>query len=384
VYSKKEWLFFGVPKDANNKKYEYIWHIEHGLPRCPVALTAVPGVPHVITTESDYATALSRQGESVFAANRDLYPEINELASVLATINLQQFLTPLAYLGEREFNKRPFGIGVVVELLPNEKLVEIPTKEMSVSGQNLFGQLISRIQRGSIPSVDYGELSFELSALAIAKLTEARNQIFEPRLKAKSTHYRKIFNLIREQISLDKCYQTECDEVDAVQFDKAIFEKKFKINIYFSSISPEENIANYNTAQSAIAIGRPKKVVFRDVLKVKNPEEELMLSELENAHKEIPALRLYHYGIAQAGGSIRDAVVKDTSTQIILWAVKDMMRKQTPGQEIPEINIPDINSQTPRQNLEINKPSGEKIARMNNRRAGIAQLQKGRQAQVTG
>jgi hypothetical protein len=367
---------------GSTQKYQLIGSRPHGLPRCPIVIAPVPTAPFLISGSEDTSKSFSRQGESIYAPNRDLYGEVNELTSIWATMTKQQVFSPLAYIGERKgLTQRPYGLGIVVELKPGEQLIEIPTKELSASAQALYAQFLALTQRGSLPNVDYGELSFELSALAIAKLTESRDQVFAPRIKAKQKLYRKACYMIREQIATGQCYESKVDEENLIKVETDQFKEKFTIHMNFYTVSPEENIANYTVANSAAQIGRPKLVIFRDILKSPNPKEELMQAELENAQKEIPELRLYDYGIAQAGGSIKDERVAESRTKLILWKLKQTMKTQDAN--APELAMPNIASQA-KPELKVPKGAAQKIVQEETRRQGIAQQNKGKAAQAAG
>jgi hypothetical protein len=157
-WTDKDMEILLCPRDEHST-YEEIYKKPHGLPRCPVIVVPVPTQPFLISSEEDAGKSFSRQGESIYAPNRDLYAEVNELTSIWATMTKQQVFAPLAYIGEREgLEQKPYGLGVVVNLKPGEQLIEIPTKELSASAQSLYAQFLALTQRGSLPNVDYGEL----------------------------------------------------------------------------------------------------------------------------------------------------------------------------------------------------------------------------------
>lgn len=267
----------------------------HKLGYCPIFVVPVPTHPSIIAGEGK--TSIQYQGESIYSANRDIYNELNDLASVWATVNKMSFMTPLAFespLG-RELLKAPYGLGIVVNLKENEKIVEIPTKEITIAAQALFGQLDARIQRGGLPHIDYGELHFELSAVAISKLTESRNVVFVPRLDGKSTLITQIARVVVKQ------YKGEAWELDVKELTeddphivfKGTLKHEMSIHVDYHSVSPEQNIANFTVAQVGQQLGLPKRYTFAEILQVKDPEGLLRLANREKAEEFIPELMFF-------------------------------------------------------------------------------------------
>jgi len=270
----------------------------HNLGHCPVIIAPAPTHPSLII---DAKKGIAYRGESIYAANRTLYGKLNEVVSVWATLNKMSFLAPIGFVTpnpEREINEMPGGIGVVVQLLEGESFVAIPTKEVAVSQQNLFGGLMAAMQRGSLPNVDYGELGFELSAVAISKLTESRNVVFQPRLRVKSTVMSRAGSLCIKQWR-DGGYKTDLGEnAMPLIFDDKFEDKPFQIQVNYHSVSPEQNVANFTIAQAAKVVGLSDKTIYRDVLQLEDPEGEIVAREAENAEKEVPDLRLYRYAVS--------------------------------------------------------------------------------------
>jgi hypothetical protein len=102
-----------------------------------------------------------------------------------------------------------------------------------------------------------------------------------------------------------------------------------------------------------------------------------MQAELENAHKEIPELRLYDYGIEQAGGTIKDDKVAETRTQIIFWKLQQMIEQQG-GPEIPP---PTGAASQAKPDLQMPKAAPEKIMNEQGRRQGLEQQEQGQKSQ---
>lgn len=357
--------------------------VEHKLAHCPIVVVPVPTQPLLVGSED----ALSRQGESVYSTVREIYSKLNELASTWATMNKMSFMAPIAFTSpqNRKLTEKPYGIGVVVNLKDNEKFVEIPTKEMSASAQNLFGQLLARWQRGTLPNVDYGELGFELSAVAIAKLTEGRDQVFVPRLRAKAILYKKICRLIKLQYKTGG-YKASIDEDEACYFEdslKEVISKKWQIQIDFHAMSPEQNIANYTVAQAGLNIGLSRRAVMRDILKREDWKEDEAQTELENAKKENAPYRHYLYcveALAERDKHEKDSrgyKILDTSIKLFMWQIKQMTQGAVEPPEFPHRPA----SQPSGAGVQMPKLAAQHINEENTKRQGMQVATKGRQAQ---
>jgi len=364
---------------------------EHKLDCCPFVVVPVPTQPLLISFEEK--DGLQYQGEGIYAPNRDTFPKLNELASVWATMNKMQFMAPIGFSSPsgRPLEERPYGIGVVISVEEGEKFIEIPVKELSASAQNLFGQMMASKQRGSLSDIDYGEIKFELSALAITKVTERRNQLFGPRLKAEATAEKRACALLKHQI-IHGGYKTKIEDSEPwVEIDKKtrkLFDTNFEVEVDFKTISPEQNIANATICQALNALEVSKLTQFRDILQLEDPEEEIRRSELENAHKEIPLLRLYDYAVALDRSDRTEEEIKKERSQIIMDEVKRMLAQNAvppesasgaasqPALGLKSMGLPGMPSMAGNE--------GAKIQREQNRRQGIAQREEGQGAKKAG
>ena len=352
--------------------------VPHNLGHCPIVVLPVPTHPSVISTSGDM---IKYQGESVYAANRDIYAKLNDFASVWATLNKMSFLAPVGYVSPqgRELKERPYGIGVVVNLREGEKFVDIPTKDLSASAQNLFGVMMGNAQRGGLPNVDYGELGFELSAVAISKLTESRNVVFQPRLKGKSALLERASRLLIAQ-AINGGYKTELPkDTEGLEFDSKALEGKFQIDVDYHAISPEQNIANYTVAQVAKAIGLSDRTIFSEVLSLEDPEGEIKQREREYSEKEVPELRLYRYAC-----SLLDAYeqTKDETLQVEAQIVASKLGMSIQGGKVVETQAPAQPASQPKAGVTMptmtaaagqpsGQPAAQQIVTTNMRRKGV-------------
>jgi len=161
-----------------------------------------------------------------------------------------------------------------------------------------YALLLGAVQRGSLPNIDYGNLTFPLSAVAISKLTSQKDAIFSPRLQAISIFLRKLHYMIRDQY-VQGGYEAELGEEGLERTYKASdLDKKYKISYKFHSVSPEQDIANYAVAQQALAIGMSRESVYTNIVKLQDPMGEIMKSRAERAEQIDPIIALFRYGHA--------------------------------------------------------------------------------------
>jgi hypothetical protein len=136
--------------------------------------------------------ALMMRGESLFSANRELYPELNRIASIMQTQNMLT-LAPPQKLTSRSGKKLPdapiYRAGRIVALQAGdpssgaETLEKIEAPDIQASTRFFQALLDGALQRGSISHIDWGNLQFQLSQVAIATLAGASRQVFTPRMK---------------------------------------------------------------------------------------------------------------------------------------------------------------------------------------------------------
>ncbi len=364
--------YVGTYTDQGNTKLEIIDEKAHNLGICPGIIVPVPTQPLLISGSEDYATSLSRQGESIYSANRDMYPTINMVASILASIMQESYVSSFVYKGRKEgFDENPTGAGKYVQIDPTEAIELMPARDLNRATEYLFGILGSGKQRGSLSDINYGQISFELSALAVAQLKSGREGIFVPRRKAKKTFYRRAFNILRHQV-LHGGYKTNIEEDDAIEVDKKLFEQKCVINIDFNSVSPEENISNFTIANQAQALGLPLSKIYRNILHDDDPKGTIREGKLERAYKTVPLLELYDMAIAAAPGNLSEEEINQDRAMILMDTIEKMMARET---ETGGLNTPPGMASQPKNTTMLNRSSSEKMAQAKLKETGLMNSQ---------
>lgn len=250
------------------------------------------------------AGILKYQGESIFAPNRGLLPELNRAASILQTLTAMSFEGSYQYESEdgTEAEKPEIPIHGLRKVFPIEKgggytLIQI--NDIKNATRLFYNMLVGALQRGSLPSIDYGNLSFPLSAVAISKLTASKDAIFIPRLNALALFYQALSLMIKDQY-LKGGFTAELGEAGMErEYSSADLDKKFGTKYRFHSVSPEQDIANYAIGQQAMAIGVSRHTTFTDILKLDNPTGEIDLAREEKVEAGDIAQTLYKAGHQQ-------------------------------------------------------------------------------------
>jgi len=246
--------------------------------------------------------SIAHSYESIFANNRFINEHINMMASILATLNYYAFNRPDLWESEAgTLARKPPKAGSRKTLAIDKAtrgLFPSQFKDIGQATRLLYALLLGAIQRGGLPNIDYGNLTFPLSAVAISKLTSQKDAIFSPRLQTISVFLRKLHYMMRNQY-IQGGYKAELGEEGVEREYKASdLDKKYKISYKFHSVSPEQDIANYAVAQQALAIGMSRETVYTNIVKLQDPMGEIMKSRAEKAEQLDPVIAMFRYGHA--------------------------------------------------------------------------------------
>jgi hypothetical protein len=169
---------------------------KHGAPRTPCFVVPVGAMPYI--QGPDGAEGIEQVGESVFSANRDLYEKVNEVLSTWLELVSRSKNPPIVYeseSGDKTLEDNPWEAGTEVDIARGDKITSLSLLEMSKDTGALMGMLASETQRGGLPSVAYGELSFQLSGYAIGNLGNNIEGTLQGRIRAIRDAYKLICDL---------------------------------------------------------------------------------------------------------------------------------------------------------------------------------------------
>jgi hypothetical protein len=291
-------------------------------------------VPFVIKPVN-YAGELEHQGESIYDMDRDLYDKMNEMASVLENLTMASYFNAMQYqseMGEQGEppDVNPYELGQVASVERGGGFFSMPIADIRNATRLLYSIYENRIQRGSLPNIDYGNLTFPLSAVAITRLTESKDMIFLPRLQALAKFYQEWDMMaIKQHLQIGR--ELQIGEGDnRKSFKPSELEGKYTIKRQYFSISPDQDIANTSIAQTQMAIGLPQEYIIRHTMKLKDPDAIMDQINYQKSKQYNPILEL----IEQVHSLID--MEEPVKAEIILQQVEEMYRQKTTGQFIAQ------------------------------------------------
>jgi hypothetical protein len=169
---------------------------KHGAPRTPCFIIPVGAMPYI--QSGDGHEGIEHVGESVFAANRELYEKVNEVLSTWFELVSRSKNPPIAFeseSGDKTLEENPWQAGSEIALARGEKISSLDLLEMSKDTGALFGLISSELQRGGIPNVAFGELQFQLSGFAIGNLGNNIEGVLQGRIRAMRDAYKMMCDL---------------------------------------------------------------------------------------------------------------------------------------------------------------------------------------------
>jgi hypothetical protein len=177
-----------------------------GLPgqRTPSFFGSVGSLPLIQSKGSGAQGNLVHHGESIFAANRNIYERMNLVLSTMlqmVALSRNQAFTYTSRDGQKTLDENPFLEGAQTPLAEGERLDLLPLLEMSRDTGAFLGLITSEVQRGALPYSVYGQLAFQLSGYAVNLLKQATDSPLLPRKQAIESAYRQITNLITDQFA---------------------------------------------------------------------------------------------------------------------------------------------------------------------------------------
>lgn len=252
-------------------------------------------------TMIDDEDELANQGESIFEFVRSLYSEINRFGSILATLTQKSFLNNLqigvtnpeqldasAIENPNDLNTR--------KVYPVEKdggFKPMPIEDTYNSSRLWWGVLSDLEQKGTISDMNFGTLTFPLSAVAISKLTDARDKMILPRLQAKALYKQAQSRMIIKQyVALGIDAEVGFDG-HSNKYSPKELEGQYRIGYRFFTPSKEDMVANATIA-NAMGTAVSDDYKRREIYQLQDPDAERVKVDAEQASKSDPVLALYN------------------------------------------------------------------------------------------
>ena len=244
--------------------------------------------------------ALEHTGESCFAGNRLLYPEKSRLLSILQTLDMMGFDAALQYAGSGKLPKEdPRGVGGMVKVDKDGGFSLVPVQDIKNSTRMFLAMLDVMLQRGGLPTTDYGTVSFPLSGSAIELLKSAEDPLFLPRLECLAVWYQGVSDMAIRQYR-DKKLHVDLptgDVGEKIYYTSKSLEGDYLIEYKFIDVSAQAQLANYSKATAARE-WLDDDTIRRDTLKLQNPEDVKRKVDAQLAEQADPAMGQYNRTIS--------------------------------------------------------------------------------------
>jgi len=184
-----------IAEGATLKKAE-----PHGSPCIPCVVVPVAYAPPIASDEDK--NSIADYGESIFKANRNIYPKKNLIDGIMLEL-AERALKPPLFIPSEDGTKTlpadPYQTGQNVSGRKDEKPSPLDMLEMARETGVLLIDMDGEIQRGSVPHTSFGDLQVNISGYAINQLTQNVQGKLQPLLDAIQVAYQQILRLISEQ-----------------------------------------------------------------------------------------------------------------------------------------------------------------------------------------
>ncbi len=292
----------------------------HTLGDPPFVIKLAPTGTFFDTSKS----SLARHGDSIFSADRELFDEESKTWSIMQTMNYLTLSPPQklkSKSGKKLPAQPPYRLGRITALGEDEDLAKLDAPDIQASSRMFNALIDGALQRGSISHIDWGNLQFQLSQVAIATLASASRQVFTPRLSIYGIFKSEVAEMIKDQwiqlgisARIGKYGQSKLYTPEMLKGDYSI---EFK---YYNTL-PEETAAAYGLANLA-SRWMDDRTIRETILKLDNATDISQKYESQTAVKISKALSLYTmYEALKAQGKIREAKILLTEMGAVLKAI---------------------------------------------------------------
>ena len=347
-----------VITDVWNKEYnevfvgsELVKEEAHDLGYVPVMIQPASMIPMLTLRGVD--SLWKYWGESVFSGSRNLYSKLNDLATLFMSMSAEAYHPAMqkatSDLGEDSAVPQA---GEVVNVNPNELYTNMPKRDMYQVQLHIWSILNAELQRATLPYIEYGEIAFELSAVAIAKLGEGRELIFAPIIMALLTGFKQTARMIIDQFVKGGFKGDLGHAGRKLNFTPKQLEGDYDIRFDFHAISPEDNIANFSVASIAKSLNiLPDDVILVEILKRSNPAKDKELMMEQRLIEDVPRLRLFKsaHWLLEEGRPVEAKMVADQAG----LSFEELTGKQTLAKAKKIKGMPEGRVKTPTAETEI-------------------------------
>ncbi len=243
----------------------------------------------------------SHYGESIFFMIRDIIPELNTLASMAMTANF------LALKGAKQYASKEGPTAEPPDYVESTNpmaitsvdigggIAPVPIQDLLRAFTELHAILEARNQRGSLTSIDLGNLQFPLSGTALIEIGEGRDQVLLPRLQALALLNQELTEMFTEQILAIARGTGLPIELGTKghkrTFTVASIEGEYETTYKFFSKSPTTDAGLYSLAAGAGDL-LPERYKLEMILKVEDPDAIEAQKRWEEAERLSPRVKI--------------------------------------------------------------------------------------------
>ena len=254
-------------------KYNYI----------PWVIETVP-VGSFMQDEDNYR----RKGESIFWLARNIIPYLNEILTVMRSMNFRSYMGAYTWDNEGELPESPGPGDITQKEQGSEGLLLVQMQNLEQATIRLFSILDQRLQAATRSRIEEGTLSFTMSAVGIKDMRAERDKLYLPRLTATALLKLGVQDMFtRQAIELGKPI-----EVNQQMFKMSDLKKGFRVTLEYDTKTPKDDVANW-ALFNAIGPGMSLESKLRSVIQVDNVDEEMALLHSEAAQAAEPAIFYY-------------------------------------------------------------------------------------------
>ena len=235
------------------------------------------------------------EGESIFFMIRDIVPEVNRLASILQTLNMNQLKAALQYQNpegtpQDEPPDRPV-MGDVVSV-GKGNISPINLGEARESARMLYAIMEKAFQEGSYTDIDIGNVRQPFSAVALITIGENKDMVYMPRLAAK-----EMLNTATAEMLIKQAMQIS-GSIELGRpghkrsYSTAKLQGEYSIDYKYFVKSPKIDIARMSVAQAA-APWYPRLYIYSNVLQVEDPDGMMREWSKQEAAQLSPMVKMH-------------------------------------------------------------------------------------------
>ena len=278
---------------------------EHGWSRVPASVAPMGPMPRVWDenevmgedndTETDY-------GESIFAPNRRLFSQLNELLSILLELAAKQLNQTYVYNTDEEgaeLEDSPNQSDSVISIGKEERLAPLMQVESTRDLLVLVETVMGMIQRGALPHVSYGQLAVAISGFAVTQLNKQHITVIGPSAKAIQSLLADALSMLSDQFTTGRFNPVTLRGMgNNRDYMQVTFYPEMLMNlpppiVQLVAELPEDDVSRMSMAQQAAQAGPygpilPLRYIWEKILKLPDTAQIQRMLDDEKARLASP------------------------------------------------------------------------------------------------